>query len=350
MSTDIQNEQHKKNVEAMNAALTASEKEETTESKVSKVSHETLNAVELRPQTLPLTSIFADPARNARTEMGNISDLSQTIKKEGILQPLVVSDAQRPDGKFELIAGYRRYAAAKMAGLKEVPVVGQTADENRRRRMQLIENLQREDMNAIDKANAIKKMMDEEQMESQKEAADALGLSAGAISQYLGLLALPTKAQVALKRGHIDFTQARELGRLKNEEALLTLLPDVPSYTATDLKNKVEFLNQKEKEKTEAKAAREAEKEKTKRAPKKKDGETDDTKSAEETKVDLASSVKEIGFEPLKKTDLLMQIVTYANKFARAETEKSKAENRNILHGLAIAAGIEFKELLRVIG
>jgi len=296
--------------------------------------------------TLLLTQIHADPARNDRTDLGNISDLAASIKKEGIIQPLVISDEPREDGKYELVAGYRRYNAAKMAGLKEVPVVSQSVDSLRRRRVQLIENLHREDMNPLDKANSIHKMMEEEKMESQKEAAEALGLSAGAISQYMSLLNLPSKVQAAVKSGKVDFTVARELTRLKDEEKIVELLPEAQKMSVSDVKNKVDFLLQKQKEKEEKEADKAKAREKAKKTP---TVGVQAEASEEEEEKDLATSVKELGFEPLKKTDLLMQIVAYANKFSRAKTEESKAENRHILHGLAIAAGVDFKKLLNEI-
>lgn len=299
--------------------------------------------INFKAPMLALTQINADPSGNARSDLGNISDLAASIKKEGIVQPLVISDQPLEDGRYELVAGYRRYSAAKLAGLTEVPVVGQKVDSLRRRRVQLIENLHREDMNPLDKANAIRKLMAESGVESQKEAADALGLSAGAISQYLSLLALPNKAQAAVKSGKVDFTTARELTRLKDEEKIVELLPEAQKMSLADVKNKVDFILQKEKEKVEKAKAREQ----AKNTPTVGVQAVTHEASAEEK--DLATSVKEIGFEPLKKTDLLLEIVSYANKYARARTESSKSENRFILRGLAIAAGIDFKKLLNVI-
>lgn len=283
---------------------------------------------------------------NVRTgELPNMDGMIASVRDEGILQPLTVvkicDAAGKWTGKAELDAGHRRYWAARKIGLKYVPVRFIDADENRKHLVALVENIQREDMNALDIALGIKKAMDNEGLD-QKGVAKSLGVSEGYVSQHLALLKLPQKAQVAVRKGRLEMTHARALGRLKDEETVLKLLPDAATMTAADLNTRVEFLIQKEKEK------KEKEKEKVARASGDSKGGGGSTRRpagdapapAPERK-SLAERYAELELAPLTKTALRDRMVELANKLDRAESESKRAEYKYTLKGLEIAAGVK---------
>jgi ParB family chromosome partitioning protein len=290
----------------------------------------------------PLTDIVLRE-KNVRTgDLPQMDEMTASIGDEGIIQPLTVVKVYDDDGKWtgkaELDAGYRRYWAARGIGLKVVPVRFVNADEARKHRIAMIENLQRADMNGMDIAQGIKHMMDLEDMD-QKTVASSLGVSEGYVSQHLALLKLPQKAQVAVRKGKLELTHARALGRLKDEETVLKLLPDAPSMTAADLNTKVEFLLQKEK------AAKEKEKEKEEKKDKP-EGKTSTRKPAGEPpaapeKKSLAERYAEMELAPLNKTTLREKMMEVALKLDRAESEAKRAEYKYTLKGLEIAAGVK---------
>jgi ParB family chromosome partitioning protein len=130
----------------------------------------------------------------------NLEDLARSIKEYGILQPLVVS--RRGEG-YELIAGERRLRAAKIAGLKTVPVIVRLADEQKRLEMALIENIQREDLNPIELAMSYRRLADEFNLKTE-EVAKRLGKSRPLVSNIMRLLGLPAEMQKALAEGLIS--------------------------------------------------------------------------------------------------------------------------------------------------
>lgn len=284
----------------------------------------------------PIKDVILNDERNPRSGLlPDITGLVESIKKEGILEPLIGMQARDEEGnaiegKIELVAGYRRYKAAKEAGLKTVPVRFISSDRNRQHRVALVENLQRADMNAMDKARGIQKLMEDEELD-QKGAAEALGFSPGFISQHLSLLKLPKKAQERVAKGRLEWTSARELGRIGNDDIVIGLLDAAEEMTATDLKNKVEFIIAKEKEKAKAAEAKDGT-----AKPKKKGAKAD-----EPEKKSLAEKYAELELEPLKKTDLRTALQQYAEKLDRSESETKRTEYKYVLKGLEIAAGLK---------
>jgi len=115
-----------------------------------------------------------------------LEELSESIKKYGVLQPIIVS---KKDKYYEIIAGERRWRAAKMAGLKAIPAIIKEIDEQTNKEIALIENIQREDLNPIEKARAIKELMNEHDLTQQK-AADILGMARSALANTVRLLNL----------------------------------------------------------------------------------------------------------------------------------------------------------------
>lgn len=137
----------------------------------------------------------------------SLEDLASSIRTQGIIQPLIV----RPIGdKYEIIAGERRWRAAQLAGLHEVPVIIRDIPDEAAIAIALIENIQREDLNPIEEAIALQRLIDEFGMTHQ-EAADAVGKNRTTISNLLRLLALPEEVKRMLERGQIEMGHARTL-------------------------------------------------------------------------------------------------------------------------------------------
>lgn len=297
------------------------------------------------PETIDLHFPMANIVlreRNVRSgEIPNLEELKASVAAEGVIQPVVLEwqhDAEgKKTGKAELVAGYRRYFASKKLTLKTIPARFVSADESRKHRIAMIENIQREDMNPMDIAVGIQQMQENEGLD-QKDVAKSLGVSEGYVSQHLGLLKLPSKAQGAVRSGKLEMTHARALGRLKDEETIISLLKEASSMTATDLNTKVEFLVQKEKEKIAKEKEKEKEKENGKGGRKPSKGGTPEP--APERK-SLAERYAEAELEPLNKTSLREKMVEVATKLDRAESESKRAEYKYTLKGLEIAAGIK---------
>ncbi len=145
-----------------------------------------------------------------RTHMDEVSlnELAASIKAQGIMQPILVR--QLADNSYEIIAGERRWRAAKLAGLTHVPVLVRSVADNAALAMALIENIQRENLNPIEEASGIQRLIDEFKMTHQV-AADAVGRSRSAASNLLRLLKLPKAVQTMLLENKIDMGHARAL-------------------------------------------------------------------------------------------------------------------------------------------
>jgi ParB family chromosome partitioning protein len=144
-----------------------------------------------------------------RTRMDEqaLAELAQSIRSQGLLQPLVVRPVEQG---YELIAGERRWRAAQMAGLAQVPVVVREVPDDAALVMALIENIQREDLNAMEEAAAVQRLIDEFKM-THEQAADAVGRSRSATSNLLRLLKLAKPVQELLMRGALEMGHARAL-------------------------------------------------------------------------------------------------------------------------------------------
>jgi len=141
-------------------------------------------------------------------EESALQELADSIKVQGVVQPIIV----RPVGtdKYEIIAGERRWRASKVAGLEKVPVVIRQADSQATLAMALIENIQREDLNPIETAIGLKRLLKEFDL-TQQAVADAVGRSRAAVSNLLRLLKLPKGIQSALHEGRLSMGHARAI-------------------------------------------------------------------------------------------------------------------------------------------
>jgi len=137
-----------------------------------------------------------------------LSELATSIKLHDIIQPLTVSKLS--SGKYQLIAGERRFRAAKIAGLKDVPVYVRQANDAELLELALLENLQREDLNAIEIALSYKRMMDELNF-SQEQVAERMGKERSTVTNYIRLLKLPPDIQLAVRNGTVSMGHARAL-------------------------------------------------------------------------------------------------------------------------------------------
>lgn len=170
-----------------------------------------------------------------RMDPGSLEELAASIKAQGLIQPISV----RPVGgvgshRYEIIAGERRWRAAQIAGLDEVPVLIRDIPDDAALAMSLIENIQREDLNPLEEAAGIQRLIDEFDMTHQ-QAADALGRSRSAATNLLRLLQLAKPAQDMLMAGDIEMGHARALLALpKAEQGRLAAMVVEKSYSVRD--------------------------------------------------------------------------------------------------------------------
>ena len=148
----------------------------------------------------------------------SLNELAASIKAQGIMQPILVR--QLGDDSYEIIAGERRWRAAQLAGLSYVPVLIRSVPDNTALAMALIENIQRENLNPLEEAVGIQRLIDEFKMTHQV-AADAVGRSRSAASNLLRLLKLPKVVQNLLMENKLDMGHARALLSLENAQQVL---------------------------------------------------------------------------------------------------------------------------------
>jgi ParB family chromosome partitioning protein len=154
----------------------------------------------------------------SRMDEESLKELAASIKAQGIMQPILARELV--NGDYEIIAGERRWRAAQLAGLTQVPVLIRKVPDNAALAMALIENIQREDLNPLEEAIGIQRLIDEFQMTHQ-EAADAVGRSRSAASNLLRLLKLPQSVQELLMNGSIDMGHARAVISLDSAQQVL---------------------------------------------------------------------------------------------------------------------------------
>ena len=174
-------------------------------------------------RTLPVQQL--QPGKyQPRMEMdaSKLTELAESIKAQGVIQPIDVRELS--PGKFEIVAGERRWRASQEAGLAEVPVVVRELDDRTVIAMALIENIQREDLNPLEEAQSLQRLINEFSL-THAEAAEAVGRSRAAVSNLLRLLELPPAIRALLEARRLEMGHAR---------ARLTLSPDLASKLASD--------------------------------------------------------------------------------------------------------------------
>lgn len=154
----------------------------------------------------------------SQMDESSLNELAASIKAQGIMQPILVREMG--DGSYEIIAGERRWRAAQLAGLNHVPVLVRSVPDNAALAMALIENIQRENLNPLEEAIGIQRLIDEFSMTHQV-AADAVGRSRSAASNLLRLLKLPKAVQTMLLENKLDMGHARALLPLESAEQVM---------------------------------------------------------------------------------------------------------------------------------
>lgn len=169
-----------------------------------------------KASTLPISKVEpkADQPRTTFDEIA-LSELSESIKQHGIIQPITVR--KLPTGYYQIIAGERRWRAARMAGLKEVPVNIIEADDKLAAELALVENLQRADLNPIEEAKGYHRLIKEFGL-TQEEAAQAVGKSRPAVTNAMRLLTLPAEVVEMLEAGMISAGHARALLAIQEDD------------------------------------------------------------------------------------------------------------------------------------
>ncbi|MFS2015150.1 ParB/RepB/Spo0J family partition protein [Massilia sp. CT11-108] len=165
------------------------------------------------PSLLPVGQIQAGKYQpRTRMDDGSLAELASSIKSQGIMQPVLVRPIdQSPSGaRYEIIAGERRFRAAQLAGLDEIPVLVREVDDQNAAAMALIENIQREDLNPLEEAQGIARLISEFSF-THEQAAQAVGRSRSAVSNLLRLVNLAQPVQTMLMAGDIDMGHARAL-------------------------------------------------------------------------------------------------------------------------------------------
>ncbi len=158
---------------------------------------------------IPLDQIETNP-RQPRHDFDeqSLQELANSIRIHDIIQPVTVSKLS--NGKYRLIAGERRYRAARIAGLKDLPAYIRQADDQQLLELALLENLQREDLNAIEIALSYKRMMDELNY-TQEQVAERMGKERSTVANYIRLLKLPPDIQITVRNGSLSMGHARAL-------------------------------------------------------------------------------------------------------------------------------------------
>ena len=164
------------------------------------------------PTTLRLEQLQAGKYQpRTRMDEGSLYELAESIKAQGIMQPILVRPISPNGGvSYEIIAGERRFRAAKLAGLREVPVLVKAVPDESAAAMALIENIQREDLNPLEEAQGLKRLTDEFGL-THEQTAQAVGRSRSAASNLLRLLNLSAPVQNMLMAGDLDMGHARAL-------------------------------------------------------------------------------------------------------------------------------------------
>lgn len=205
----------------------------TTATSLKKETSDRYSPVNIR---IPLSQIEPNPEQPRHDfDETSLSELAASVKMHDIIQPLTVSKIA--NGKYRIIAGERRFRAAKIAGLADVPVYVRETNDSKLLELALLENLQREDLNAIEIALSYKQLMDEMDY-TQEQLAERMGKERSTVTNYIRLLKLPPDIQAAVRNAIISMGHARAL---INVDAI-----DKQLYIFNEIKNKELSVRQTE--------------------------------------------------------------------------------------------------------
>ena len=192
---------------------------------------------------VPVFKIKANPNQPRRefaTEA--LQELAESIRQIGIIQPITLRLME--DGTYQIIAGERRWRASQMAGLTSIPAYVRTADDENMMQMALVENIQREDLNAIEIALAYQNLIEQYDL-TQDKLSEKVGKNRATIANYLRLLKLPAQVQVALQNKEIDQGHARALLGLDKPSLQVKLFGEIKEkgYSVRQVEEMVKALN-----------------------------------------------------------------------------------------------------------
>lgn len=204
---------------------------------------------------IPLNQIEPNPNQPRREfDEESMCELTASIKEIGIVQPITLR--QTPGGKYQIIAGERRWRAAQLAGKQSIPAYIRTATDENIMEMALVENIQREDLNAIEIALAYEHLSETAGM-TQERISERVGKSRAAVANYIRLLKLPAQVQIALKNKTIDMGHARALLSLDSPSAQIKLFKEIErhGYSVRKVEEIVRQLNERESRKSSSSKA-----------------------------------------------------------------------------------------------
>ena len=193
---------------------------------------------------IPVTSIDANPNQPRRDfDPEALQELANSIRQIGIIQPITLRET--PDGRYQIIAGERRWRASQMAGLTAIPAYIRTINDDSVMEMALVEYIQREDLNAIEIALAYQHLLETTGM-TQEKVAQRVGKSRAAVANFLRLLKLPAQVQMALQKKDIDQGHARALLSLDSPSQQVKLFRDIQKngYSVRKVEDIVRRLNE----------------------------------------------------------------------------------------------------------
>ena len=175
---------------------------------------------------VPIAELRSNPYQPRKVfDEEALKELASSIKEHGVFQPIIIKKSIKG---YEIIAGERRVKASKLAGLKEVPAIVRDFSDNEMMEIALLENLQRENLNAIEEANAYKNLLTNLNL-TQEQLAERIGKSRSHITNMLGLLTLPTLTQNLISQKEISMGHARVLSKLKDENQISELTDKIIS-------------------------------------------------------------------------------------------------------------------------
>lgn len=174
---------------------------------------------------IPVADIEANPKQPRRDfDENSLLELSESIKLHDIIQPVTVS--RLPSGKYRLISGERRLRAAKLAGIADIPAYVRQANDMQLLELALLENLQREDLNAMDISLSYKRMMEELDY-TQEQVAERMGKDRSTVANFIRLLKLPPDIQLAVRNGELSMGHARALINVDTVDKQLFIFKEI---------------------------------------------------------------------------------------------------------------------------
>lgn len=186
-------------------------------------------------------------------DVSSLQILADSIREHGIIQPILVRERMEEPGRYEIVAGERRYRAAEMAGLDEVPVVVMSGDDLEVAKVSLIENVQRKDLNPVEEALAYQALIDRFGL-TQEQVATQAGKNRSTITNMLRLLELPEEVLALLKDGKLSMGHARALLGLEDAGEMVRLAEKAveKEYSVREVERLVRLANQRKEEPEEA--------------------------------------------------------------------------------------------------